>query len=131
VKKYQVERLLDVKRSGYHQEFLVKWLGYGHAHNSWEPLAHLNENCQEDVDLLLAERQVVSSGKRVRPVGRQQRSAPETLSMIQLQRALDQVQLESCPVELLQLDEIAQLDVSWKNAAVSPERWSCYSIQAR
>jgi hypothetical protein len=98
----------------------VKWLGYGHEHTSWEPLAHLKENCQEDVDRLLAERQVVSAGKRVRPVRRQQRSAPETLSSIELQRALDQVQLESCPIELLKLKEIAQLDVRWLEPAVSP-----------
>jgi hypothetical protein len=86
--------------------------GLGVAINSWQPLAHLDENCQEDIDRLLAERQVVSSGKRVRPVRRQQRSTPETLSLIQLQRALDQVQLESWPNEFLQLEEIAQLDVS-------------------
>jgi Chromo (CHRromatin Organisation MOdifier) domain len=63
--EYQVERLLDLRKvrrgRGYRQEFLVKRLGYSHEYNSWEPLAHLNENCQEDVDRLLAERQVVSS----------------------------------------------------------------------
>jgi Chromo (CHRromatin Organisation MOdifier) domain len=57
--EYQVERLLDVRKvrggRGYRQECLAKWLEYGHEHNSWEPLAHLNENCQEDVDRLLAE----------------------------------------------------------------------------
>jgi Chromo (CHRromatin Organisation MOdifier) domain len=95
--EYQVERLLDVRKVrrglGYHQEFLVKWSGYGHEHNSWEPLAHSNENYQDDVDRLLAERQVASSSKHVRAGGRQKKSAP-ALNLIQLNKALDQVQLE-------------------------------------
>jgi Chromo (CHRromatin Organisation MOdifier) domain len=78
--EYQVERLLDVRKvrsgRGYRQEFLVKLSGYGHEHDSWERLAHLNENCQEDVDRLLAEQQVASSSKRVRARGRQKKSAP-------------------------------------------------------
>jgi transposase InsO family protein len=40
--EYEVERILDkrtVKRSRRSDsvEYLVKWLGYGHEHNSWEP----------------------------------------------------------------------------------------------
>jgi hypothetical protein len=42
--EYEVERILDCRdvRSGkkMQREFLVKWLGYGHEHNSWEPEAN-------------------------------------------------------------------------------------------
>jgi Chromo (CHRromatin Organisation MOdifier) domain len=90
--EHQVERLLDVRKirrgRGYRQEFLVKWSGYGHEHNYWEPFAHLNENCQGDADRLLTERQVASSTKGVHARGRQKKSAP-ALNLIQLNKAFD------------------------------------------
>ena len=45
--EYEVERILDHatdKRN--HTKFLVKWLGYGPEHNSWEPSSGL-ENCPD------------------------------------------------------------------------------------
>ena len=48
--EYEVERVLDhrsVKRGkGTKQEFLVKWLGYGPEHNTWEPQKNLT-NCKD------------------------------------------------------------------------------------
>ena len=40
--EYEVERVLDKRIIKYHKkdhavEYLVKWLGYGHEHYSWEP----------------------------------------------------------------------------------------------
>jgi hypothetical protein len=39
--EFEVEQVIlhrDVKRGRrYHREFLIKWLGYGPEHNSWEP----------------------------------------------------------------------------------------------
>ena len=40
--EYEVERILDKRtnkgsRRRDSVEYLVKWLGYGHEHNSWEP----------------------------------------------------------------------------------------------
>jgi hypothetical protein len=43
--EYKVERVLghrEVKRGKQiRKEFLVKWLGYEHEHNTWEPGKHL------------------------------------------------------------------------------------------
>jgi hypothetical protein len=48
--KYEVERVLghrEVKRGkGTRKEFLVKWLGYDHEHNTWEPEKHLT-HCED------------------------------------------------------------------------------------
>ena len=48
--EYEVERVLDnrkVKRGkSTKTEFLVKWLGYGPEHNTWEPEKNLT-NCKE------------------------------------------------------------------------------------
>ena len=49
--EYEVERILDKRVTKRHRkrgavEYLVKWLGYGHEHNSWEPAKAL-ANAQE------------------------------------------------------------------------------------
>ena len=49
--EYEVERVLDKRltkrrRRSDSVEYLVKWLGYGHEHNSWEPAKAL-ANAQE------------------------------------------------------------------------------------
>jgi chromodomain protein Y len=48
--EYEVERVLghrEVKRGKQiRNEFLVKWLGYEHEHNTWEPEKHLTR-CEE------------------------------------------------------------------------------------
>lgn len=43
---FQVEEILDSRRRGRRVEYLVKWEGYGHEHDSWEPVAHF-EKCPE------------------------------------------------------------------------------------
>ena len=49
--EYEVERILDKRMAKCHckcnsVEYLVKWLGYGYEHNSWEPAKALT-NTQE------------------------------------------------------------------------------------
>ncbi|KAK4173967.1 hypothetical protein QBC36DRAFT_313398 [Triangularia setosa] len=43
---FQVEEILDSRRRGRRMEYLVKWEGYRHEHDSWEPAAH-SEKCPE------------------------------------------------------------------------------------
>ncbi|KAK3936999.1 hypothetical protein QBC46DRAFT_19603 [Diplogelasinospora grovesii] len=45
-KYFQVEEILGSRRRGRRVEYLVKWEGYGHEHDSWEPVAHF-EKCPE------------------------------------------------------------------------------------
>ena len=40
---YEVEAILDTKRIRKQQRYLVKWLGYGHEENTWEPLSNLKD----------------------------------------------------------------------------------------
>ena len=60
--EYEVEAILDKRFRRYRSrrvaEFLIKWRGYGHEHNSWELLANL-DNCAEllqEFELRLKER---------------------------------------------------------------------------
>ncbi len=39
-------KILDRRRRRWWREYLVKWKGYGHEHNSWEPAANFNK-CPE------------------------------------------------------------------------------------
>ena len=48
--EYTVECILDkriwkIRRKSY-TEYLIKWTGYGHEHNSWEPMSNM-ANCSE------------------------------------------------------------------------------------
>jgi hypothetical protein len=43
---YEVEAILRHKGGGKSRKFLVKWAGWNHADNTWEPEEHLN-NCEE------------------------------------------------------------------------------------
>ena len=46
----EVEKILDVRKSRGRLQWLVKWLGYGNEHNTWEPkknLTHCEEAMQE------------------------------------------------------------------------------------
>ncbi|RYO97135.1 hypothetical protein DL765_011304 [Monosporascus sp. GIB2] len=46
--EFEVEEILDSRRRGRRLEYLIKWGGYGHEHNSWGPMAHL-KNCREQL----------------------------------------------------------------------------------
>jgi hypothetical protein len=52
--EYEVERILNHRNrkipnsKRYRREYLVKWAGYGHEHNSWET----KKNCQDSEDLI-------------------------------------------------------------------------------
>ncbi|KAM4064780.1 reverse transcriptase (RNA-dependent DNA polymerase) [Hirsutella rhossiliensis] len=39
--EYEAEQILDTRRQGQQQEYLVKWKEYGPEENTWEPLKHL------------------------------------------------------------------------------------------
>ena len=41
---WQFEKILDHRKKGRKQEYLVKWLNYGHEYNSWEPQSSF-EHC--------------------------------------------------------------------------------------
>ena len=74
--EYEVERVLDkriVKRRKKDRvvEYLVKWLGYGHEHNSWEPAKAL-ANAQELVQLFENTQDPMTNNVTSEPV----RSAP-------------------------------------------------------
>ena len=70
--EYEVERVLDkriVKRRRKDRavEYLVKWLGYGHEHNSWEPAKAL-ANAQEMVQLFENTQHSLSNNTASEPV---------------------------------------------------------------
>ena len=37
-----MERIIKVRREGRRKYFLVKWKGFDHSHNTWEPAANLD-----------------------------------------------------------------------------------------
>ena len=39
--RYEVEQILDTKKFRKTQKYLVKWKGFGHEENTWEPLKNL------------------------------------------------------------------------------------------
>ena len=43
--EYEVERILDARNGQQGKEYLVKWKGYPHSENTWEPKSNLT-NCQ-------------------------------------------------------------------------------------
>ena len=40
---YEVESILDTRKRQNTTFYLVKWLGYGHEENTWEPLSNLKD----------------------------------------------------------------------------------------
>mmetsp|Transcript_88154 Transcript_88154/g.273136 ORF Transcript_88154/g.273136 Transcript_88154/m.273136 type:complete len:600 (-) Transcript_88154:135-1934(-) len=46
--EFEVEDILRYRRNEAGEEyFLVKWIGFPEAEATWEPLAHMNDNCRE------------------------------------------------------------------------------------
>lgn len=46
--EFEVEDILRYRRNEDGSEyFLVKWIGYSESEATWEPLAHMNDNCRE------------------------------------------------------------------------------------
>ena len=39
---FEVEDVLDSRRIGNRIQYLIKWKGYPHSDNSWEPLSHIS-----------------------------------------------------------------------------------------
>lgn len=39
--EFEVEQIIDQKIIDGQTHFLVKWIGYGHEENTWEPLRHM------------------------------------------------------------------------------------------
>ena len=65
--EYTVEDILDCRRDKKNQrrktfEYLVKWVGYGSEHDTWEPAAHL-DGC-EKLDEFTRRRQEVSQSRK-------------------------------------------------------------------
>ena len=53
--EFEVDRILDhrdrkLRKKGSARQFLVKWLGYGPEHNSWEPEKNLHK-CQQSLSI--------------------------------------------------------------------------------
>jgi len=50
--EFEVDRILDhgdrPLRKGHQRQYLVKWLGYGPEHNTWEPEQNL-QNCKQSL----------------------------------------------------------------------------------
>ena len=42
---YEVEEILDQRLAGKQEQYLIKWKGYEHTENTWEPAKNLS--CQE------------------------------------------------------------------------------------
>jgi hypothetical protein len=42
--KFEVEAILDSKVHYRKVKYLVKWKGYDHSHNSWEPISHMSNS---------------------------------------------------------------------------------------
>jgi hypothetical protein len=40
--EWEVEQILGTRRQGNQLQYLVRWKGFSEAHDSWEPLAHIN-----------------------------------------------------------------------------------------
>ncbi len=67
--QFEVDSVLDVrvKQNGGH-EFLVKWLGYGPEHNTWEPEANLS-NCSDMLQVFWDSQRVRRTLERVETAG--------------------------------------------------------------
>lgn len=46
--EYEVEEVLAHRYNGKRREYLIKWTGYGHEHNTWEPRRHLTDTLVEE-----------------------------------------------------------------------------------
>ena len=47
---YEVESIIDKKIERNQVYYLIKWKGWGHVDNTWEPSNNLEKNCEELID---------------------------------------------------------------------------------
>jgi hypothetical protein len=65
--EYEVEAILSHRfKRGNKLEFLVRWLGYGHEHDTWEP----EENCAHSADLITEYWARVKTQQEKKPVSK-------------------------------------------------------------
>lgn len=66
--EYEVEEILNRRRSEGRTEYLVKWKGYPTSENTWEPIAHL-QGCQQELQRFK---------KKGRPTGQEREMSGKT-----------------------------------------------------
>ena len=65
--EYEVERILDKRMAKFRSkhkrvpQYLIKWKGYGHEHNTWEPLSNLT-HCNEILQAFELQQQQQTEG---------------------------------------------------------------------
>jgi len=73
--EYKVERILDQRRVRNQEQYLVKWEGYEHVDNSWEPIANLS--CPELLDQFHRRNPTIPRTKATEQ-GRKRRQSPRS-----------------------------------------------------
>jgi hypothetical protein len=85
--EYEVEAILSHRfLRGNKLEFLVRWLGYGHEHDTWEPEA----NCVNSSELITEYWARVKTQKEKKPVSKRKskKRARQTAASSGTERAL-------------------------------------------
>ena len=73
---YSVEKLVDVKDDGKKgRMFLVKWKGYPASQNTWEPVANLEDDCQDMMDALDKKKSPAKASSAKKPTPKKAKKA--------------------------------------------------------
>ena len=67
--EYEVEQILAHRLKGKGTEFLIKWMGYGPEHNTWEPEANVEHAPEKLADYWKR----VREGHAAKPIGLRRR----------------------------------------------------------
>jgi hypothetical protein len=73
--EYEVEKILDQRQGQQETEYFVKWKGYPHEENTWEPRSNLG-SCQQALQQFLQTTQTVPTSGATGPSGKPGRSRP-------------------------------------------------------